>query len=51
MRTLQMSDLFRDYMQGERQGNGHDDPIFVQVVECIAALASPELVAEMVLFM
>ncbi|EST08139.1 Arginine-tRNA-protein transferase, N-terminal [Kalmanozyma brasiliensis GHG001] len=51
IKPLLMSDLFRNYMQGEGQGVGHDDPEFVQVVECIAALASPELVAEMVLFM
>lgn len=61
IKPLLASDVFRDYVQGIRQsdsdddgGGGDDDDDdasdLVQAVECVAALASPELVAETVLF-
>lgn len=52
IKPLLISNIFRDYVQGRREGNeAEEDSELVQVVECIAALASGELVSQMVLFM
>ena len=46
-----MSNILRDYVQSSGgQPDDDEDSELVQVVECVAALSSPELVAEMVVF-
>ncbi|TKY88406.1 hypothetical protein EX895_002758 [Sporisorium graminicola] len=50
IKPLLMSNILRNYLQAEGQQVEEDDPELVQVVECLAALSSAELVAETVVF-
>lgn len=50
IKPLLISNVLRDHAQSRRESKSNKDAELVQVVECVAALASAQLVAETILF-